>query len=232
MTAKEPKTVFDDAVKAEYLRLIQAGYLRFDAAKRLGVTNTDVKRHFKADPEFQEALIEAELEATEPVENVLYKAALLGEPWAVKEWLTKRDKQRWADPDKTVNHNISGTLTHVEEASGTLAAVQLLLADLADRHATRTEAVHAALPPGPKAPPIQAVSRPAPAPIRPVYNPDENASSEEQADWLREGAPPPPAVPHPAVARHRETLDAARSEGILPPRPQAPAPSLASSPER
>lgn len=98
--------LFDAEAKDAYCELVREGFLRFEAARRLGFKLATVKKHYEADPDFKEALDEAQLEATEPVEKVLYDAALNKEPWAVSKWLAKRDKDRWGEEDIKVKHEI------------------------------------------------------------------------------------------------------------------------------
>lgn len=125
----ERRKSMDDFMKADFCDLIRNGHLRFDACRQLNLTVAMVQSAYRADPNFRSDLDEALLEATEPVENALYKAAKDGEPWAVKEWLTKRDKERWGDAPKLV------TVTHELDGTALLESVGGILSELATRRA-------------------------------------------------------------------------------------------------
>lgn len=109
---KEPP--FDDFLREKFLDLLRVGELPNKTARQLGISPHTVKRAMIVDPSFAEAVEMAESEAAEDVETVLRKRALAGDPWAVKEWLSKRSKDRWTD-DKTLNINIRGEFTHRAE---------------------------------------------------------------------------------------------------------------------
>jgi len=53
--------------------------------------------HMDKYPAFAEAMLEAELEANELVEQALYKTALGGNVTAQQVWLYNRDPARWSD---------------------------------------------------------------------------------------------------------------------------------------
>lgn len=148
LRSKMPANLFDTEAKEAYLSLIREGFMRFEAARRLGFTLSTVKKHYAADPEFKEALDEAQLEATEPVEKVLYDAALNKEPWAVTKWLTKRDKDRWGEEPAEVNIKVN------HELGPGLAAVQILILELEKRRALREAESGALLKLSASAPPI------------------------------------------------------------------------------
>jgi hypothetical protein len=97
-----------------------------------------MRRYARASEDFRQAVADAEEEAAEPVEAKLYAAALNGEPWAVKEWLTKRMKARWGETARQVDINVSGTVAL--EAGPGLAAISALAAELEARRAALTEA--------------------------------------------------------------------------------------------
>ena len=135
MTKKPYK--FDEEARGKYLALLSAGHGRFSAARALGVHPDTVRRFSRASSEFRESVIEAEAEAAEPVEAKLYQAALDGEPWAVKEWLSKRSKARWgqepgAASGVTVNVLAAGD---VGVSVGRLGAVTELRRQLEERAA-------------------------------------------------------------------------------------------------
>jgi hypothetical protein len=106
---KEPP--FNDELREDYLKLVKNGIRPLKAARRVGVSPHTVKRAMKIDPSFDEAVRLAEEEYAEEVEEVLVDRALAGDPWAVKEFLTKRSKSRWSD-DKTIFVHVQGEINH------------------------------------------------------------------------------------------------------------------------
>jgi AcrR family transcriptional regulator len=153
-------SAFTHELKTQYCHLIASGKLRYDAAKRTGVSLATVKRHYETDAVFRDAVDDAQDQANEPVENALYEAAVRGEPWAVKEWLSKRDRARWGE-DKTLTVTHQGALTLNE--GGVLPSVQALVERLQARQ------LETPLPPALPSAPIEAFAReePLPAPVRP-----------------------------------------------------------------
>lgn len=87
---------FTPEVREVYLRLLRDGKGRFAAAAACGVHPETVRRHARASEDWREAVLEAEAEACEQVEDKLWEAALDGQPWAVDRWLSSRASNRWA----------------------------------------------------------------------------------------------------------------------------------------
>lgn len=107
-----------------YLEHIRLGEGLHRAARKIGVDPRLVRQARKVNPEFDEMVKEAETEAAEPVESVLYSAALAGEPWAVQLWLKQRSSARWSPPATTVKveHNLAPSLESIMELAKTLEA--------------------------------------------------------------------------------------------------------------
>ena len=110
---------FGPEVRVRFLDLIRAGMGRHAACRAIGIHPDTMRRYSRASQEFRDALSDAEEEAAEPVEAKLYEAAKNGEPWAVKEWLTKRMKARWGDVQRT-EINVTGTV-EIEPGPGMTA---------------------------------------------------------------------------------------------------------------
>lgn len=130
----ENPTKFGPEVRETYLALIRAGHGRLSACRAVGVHPDTMRRFARHSEEFKQAMIDAEEEAAEPVEAKLYEAALAGEPWAVKEWLTKRNRARWGDPAQRVEVEVSGTVAveagpGLEAVVGRVAAMQRALVE-------------------------------------------------------------------------------------------------------
>jgi len=91
---------FTDDDREQFLELVAAKGMSIPtAAMAIGFTPTTVKRHLKDEPEFREALSEAEGIALGRVEDVVYEEATKHhQAWAVKMWLTNRaERGRWVD---------------------------------------------------------------------------------------------------------------------------------------
>lgn len=121
--AHPAEPAFVDELREKYLVLIRNGRRPMKAAREVGISPYTVKRAMKIDPSFFEAVELAEAEYAEEIEEKLVERALVGDPWAVKEFLTKRSKARWSD-DKTLNVNINGEIHHSGEIVGRLAHEQ------------------------------------------------------------------------------------------------------------
>lgn len=124
---------FGPDVRARYLDLLRAGHGRQSACRAIGINIETMRRYARASEEFRQQVADAEEEAAEPVEAKLYAAALNGEPWAVKEWLTKRMRARWGEEARKVDINVSGTVEL--EAGPALRDVAALAAALEERKA-------------------------------------------------------------------------------------------------
>lgn len=117
-----------------YLDLVRSGEGLTKSARRCGLDPRLVRNTRRDNPEFDEMVSMAELEATEPVESELYKAARSGEPWAVKLWLERRNKERWGEPTKTVqvNHTLDAApgMERIMELQARLEQRQRMLGSL------------------------------------------------------------------------------------------------------
>lgn len=138
-TTKAPNK-FGPEVRERYLDLLRAGHGRLSACRAVGIHPDTMRRFSRHSEEFRAAVADAEEEAAEPVEAKLYEAATAGEPWAVKEWLSKRATARWGDPAHRVQVDVSGTVEHRLEvgpgtAAGAVAAARVaaLVAELEER---------------------------------------------------------------------------------------------------
>ena len=71
-----------------FLALIRLGTRPLAAASSLDLAANTVKNYARSTPDFAEAMELAHHAAAEPIEEKIYEAALDGDPWAVKLWLT------------------------------------------------------------------------------------------------------------------------------------------------
>jgi predicted transcriptional regulator len=88
---------FTDIKRKKYLELLSEGTRRGVAAKEVGVTRQTVSAYIKENPAFADEVSLAELDATEPVEDALYQAALSGNVVAIQVWLYNRASEQWKD---------------------------------------------------------------------------------------------------------------------------------------
>lgn len=83
-----------------YLGELRVGSGRYRAARAVGKTKAAVEGWLKRHADRAAEAREAEAEALEAVEAVLWEAAQAGEPWAVKLWLKERAPERWATTER------------------------------------------------------------------------------------------------------------------------------------
>lgn len=115
-----------------------------------GVNPATVERFARGMGEaWREQVRAAEAESVEPVEDVLRKAALAGEPWAVRLVLGRMGHKRWRDDVQ--RHEVKGIVAHVEVTGGE-AGVDAALLDLVGKLSERSrlsERVPGGAPPVP-----------------------------------------------------------------------------------
>lgn len=105
-----PPAKLNHLQKADYVRKLRAGGLRYESAEELGLLAEQIRVAVRDDSDFRAACQDAVLAANEPVESALYKAAIAGEPWAVTFYLKHRDRERWGEQTKEVRviHELDG----------------------------------------------------------------------------------------------------------------------------
>lgn len=79
-----------------FLGLVRTGIPFGLACKAVRVSRQAMDTYLDSRPERAAEYIDAELEATEVIEQVLYEEARARQKWAVTMWLERRDKERWA----------------------------------------------------------------------------------------------------------------------------------------
>jgi len=124
--------------QADYLAAIARGLTRSKAAVAADVSTATVRDYMKKDPAFAAAVVEAEAQACDEVEDVLRELALSGHMTALMFWLQNRAPDRWKDMrrvEKKVTHE--GTVTHELEAGATMQRIAQLQATLEERRALR-----------------------------------------------------------------------------------------------
>lgn len=115
---------FTPSKQQAFLALIRLGTRPIAAARAIGVHPRTAKNFARSNPDFADELELAHFEAAEPVEEVIYKAALDGEPWATKVWLEAWNPKQWGSRPKEVR--ISGEISHkVEELGPTESIIEL-----------------------------------------------------------------------------------------------------------
>tara|TARA_R110002126_G_scaffold114762_1_gene253390 strand:- start:107 stop:805 length:699 start_codon:yes stop_codon:yes gene_type:complete len=94
-----------------FLALIRLGTRPLAAASSLDLAANTVKNYARSTPDFAEAMELAHHAAAEPIEEKIYEAALDGDPWAVKLWLTAYNPEVWGAQTQKVE--ISGEISHI-----------------------------------------------------------------------------------------------------------------------
>lgn len=85
----------------KYLELLEDGYRRGAAARAIGVTPAAIRHHAKLNPDFDDKVNQAEMDACEPIEDAIYTSALEGNLGAQVFWLTNRGAGRWENTQRT-----------------------------------------------------------------------------------------------------------------------------------
>jgi hypothetical protein len=83
--------------KAAYLEYLRQGLRRSKAAESVGVHVTTVWRWAQRDPDFANAIDQAELDSCEVIEDALFQKAKGGHVTAIQVWLYNRWPERWRD---------------------------------------------------------------------------------------------------------------------------------------
>lgn len=121
---EHPTGTFTPDKQDEYVELLRlSGTGRHTAARKIGITPTAIVKFIDLNPAFGRAVVMAEEEFTERMEQELYAAAMEREPWALKEVLKKRSAKRWGDAPQEINVNVSGTVTTEIEAGPRAARI-------------------------------------------------------------------------------------------------------------
>jgi hypothetical protein len=88
---------FDDRKQKKYVELIGKGVGRLAAAKAVGIGPTSVLYERDKNPEFVKAVSEAEMMATDVIENAVWRKAKAGNITACIFWLLNRRSDKWKD---------------------------------------------------------------------------------------------------------------------------------------
>ncbi len=88
---------FSKLKRDQYLQHLADGMRRGVAARAVGVTRQTVREFWKDNPDFQQCMDLAEMDADEAVEDALRNAALSGNVPAAFGWLYNRRPDRWQD---------------------------------------------------------------------------------------------------------------------------------------
>lgn len=103
---------FTEPVRARYLDLLKLGYGRIVAAETVGVHPETVRRWYRGNPEFLEAMGEAEQNVVDRAYKQLVDMMDAGEFAAVKMVLERLDRNRFADNAHTLKVEVEGTISH------------------------------------------------------------------------------------------------------------------------
>lgn len=113
MTAKYKLT---KARLTNYLSYLREGQLRGQAAQSIGVTSDAIRKYVRQNPDFQDEIDSAEMDACDPIESSLYRSAIEGNLGAQIFWLTNRNPKKWQNTQRTqTEHTGEVTFRLVEE---------------------------------------------------------------------------------------------------------------------
>lgn len=84
------KRTFTPSKQDEFLAHLRAGMRRGAAAETMKISRQTVLNFIDDHPDFEKRVLDAELEATEHVEEALYQAAISGNVAACRVWLELR----------------------------------------------------------------------------------------------------------------------------------------------
>lgn len=130
---EHPTGVFGPDKQDEYISLILVGTGRHTAARKTGLSPSTVERFISVNPAFGRAVNMAEEEYVERIEQKLYDAGINGEPWAVKEVLSKRNSKRWGTVPQEIKVSHSVDIKGELNASPQMQRVSQILQDLNTR---------------------------------------------------------------------------------------------------
>jgi hypothetical protein len=115
---------FPAEVQEQYLEFIRMGYSKRKAAEDVGVSNNVIWNYRKQNPDFEEAIAQAEYEACDLVEDVLMEKILLDRHYpAIVFWLCNRANYKWKDIRQI-------TMTTPDDANAQKAVVHDILTRL------------------------------------------------------------------------------------------------------
>ena len=117
--------------RAIYLASLRKGARRGQAAEACGVTSQCVRDYIERDPDFKDAIDEAEIAAHEAVENALWHKAKNGNVQAIVFWLTNRMPDKWQNVNR---HEFRGQIAALSKGEVDLKLAQYdnLFAAMAD----------------------------------------------------------------------------------------------------
>lgn len=101
MATSKRSGTFGPKKKALYLQKLREGLRRTAAAKAVGITTKTIREHAKADPEFAAQIEQAEIDAVDEIEDVLYEKALGGHFQSIIFVLMNRRPEKWQDKRNT-----------------------------------------------------------------------------------------------------------------------------------
>jgi len=142
-TPRRPDVTLNGERRQVILELLSQGCRPMQAAKAVGVTSSTMRRHLNDDPDWREAVEQAQREAVELAEQALWKLAIgetTGVPQfeALRLWLMNRAPDQWKDP-RNIKLDVSGQVEHLHDSTDRLARIAELEATLTRRRAALVE---------------------------------------------------------------------------------------------
>lgn len=135
------RTKTEAEIKAQILAYMRVGFTRTSAARRSGIDPRTAERWRAADPVFAEDCSLAEAEATDEMENALFRNGVVEmNVTAQQVWLYNRAPERWRDKR---NLNLALTLDEEDAASLDHQVGEALLGIVVGLRKAREAAEHA-----------------------------------------------------------------------------------------
>ena len=94
---KTKREKFDAARKDAFLDLLAKGIKRGSACKKVGISRMTFNRHYNKNKAFADAVLQADMDANELIEQAMFNSALKGNVTAQQVWLYNRDPDHWRD---------------------------------------------------------------------------------------------------------------------------------------
>jgi len=106
---------FTQQKQARYLGALRQGLRRSKAARVANVSRETIRQHLKNDKAFAERVAEAEEDACDVIEDVLWQKALTGHFPSIKLWLENRSPDRWKDRRAVEQEVVSEPVPSLED---------------------------------------------------------------------------------------------------------------------
>ena len=109
---------FNEERQKCFLDLLSVGGRRGASATAVGISRSTICDLMREDKEFASAVLQAEMDANDVIETVLYGLAKDGDMKAVKMWLYNKNKSAWRDKQAIEVSGPDGGPLNTDDLSG------------------------------------------------------------------------------------------------------------------